>query len=45
MSEVRLTAAKVETSGSQSCPAVGVLMSILLRMGKVVLEGEGEFGG
>ena len=50
LSEVRLTVVKVGRSGSQGCPVVGVLVSILQRMAGVVwgslvdgvLGGEGE---
>ena len=44
MSKDPQTVVKVGRSGSQSCPVVGVLVSILQRMAWVVLEGEGEFG-
>ena len=44
MSQDPLAVVKVGRSGSQSCPVVGVLVSILQRMAWVVLAEEGEFG-
>ena len=36
---------KVERLGIQSCPVVGVLVSILQRMARIVLEGGEGCGG